>query len=365
MTSRIRVEPPAQLPSNGLTTIKYKQWKVALKIFLQQTPEYREYFPGGLYPTWQPSEDFPNRIKSLHADDVLEKDITTKEQLAQRRIHLETFLGIIARYSDEGDFDDIMEKSTSLEWIHLIHERRYGIQRKGRYFHKLDSLRFDKATMTDYYKFYSDIRSCFKGNLMKAGEIVKYKQEAIKEDEKISPSTECLLIQIALERIDSRLPTEIDRIFGYRMEDGTTLMDLCSEIFAYVPRALASLEREENMSCSSCNVHQHNQSESGIPEYANESVDINAMTYNRTPRVQTRQQGRQSNRSGYQQRQQYTQKFCKICKALELPQSVVSSHNSSECKKKILLQEVFLEQPAVENQHEEYYTNYTNNYQED
>lgn len=365
MTSRIRVEPPAQLPSTGLTSIKYKQWKVALKIFLQQTPEYREYFPGGLYPTWQPSEDYPNRIKVLDKDDIPEKDVPNKEHLAQRRIHLETFLGIIARYSDEGDFDDIMEKSTSLEWIHLIHERRYGIQRKGRYFHKLDSLRFDKATMTDYYKFYSDVRSCFKGNLMKAGEMVKYKQDTLKEDEKISPSTECLLIQIALERIDSRLPTEIDRIFGYRMEDGTTLMDLCSEIFAYVPRALASLDREENMSCSACHVHQHNQSESGNPENS-ESVDINAMTYNRTPRVQTRQQGRQYSKPNYQPRQQFnSNKFCKICKALELPQSVVSSHYSSECKKKVLLQEVLLDQPSHESQHEEYSTNYTNNYQED
>jgi hypothetical protein len=51
MTSRIRVEPPNQLPSTGLTSIQYKQWKVALKIFLQQTAEYREYFPGGIYPT--------------------------------------------------------------------------------------------------------------------------------------------------------------------------------------------------------------------------------------------------------------------------------------------------------------------------
>ena len=111
----------------------------------------------------------------LTVGDTPENNAEVAEKLAQRRINLETFLAIIARYSDEGDFDDIMEKSTSLEWIHQLHERRYGIQRKGRYLHRLDSIRFDKATMTDHFKFYSDLRSCFKSNLRKKDEFVRYR----------------------------------------------------------------------------------------------------------------------------------------------------------------------------------------------
>ncbi len=339
MTSRIRVEPPNQLPSTGLTSIQYKQWKVALKIFLQQTAEYREYFPGGLYPTWTPMEDNPNRISKLKDDDKPD-GTTAKEHLAQRNIHLETFLGIIARYSDEGDFDDILEKSSSLEWIHQLHERRYGIQRKGRYFHRMDSIRFDKATMTDYYKFYSDLRSCFKSNLMKSGDTVKYKQQTLKEDEKISPTTECLLIQIALERIDQRLPAEIDRIFGHRMNDGTTLMDLHTEIFSYIPRELASLDREENIACSACHMHQND------TDIEQETVNINAMSY-RNPRMQTRSANRQPAKfhGGATKQTNFRNKNCKICEALELPPSVCNSHNSNECRKKTLLQELFMEMP--------------------
>jgi len=196
--SRIKIDPPNALPSTGLTSIQYKQWKIALKIFLQQTAEFREFYPGGKYSTWEALEDNPSRITKLSSDDKKETDDENTEHLAQRRIYLETFLGIIARYSDEGDFDDIMEKSTSLEWIHQLHERRYGIQRKGRYFHRLNSIRFDKANMSDYFKFYTDIRSCFKSNLLKTGDSVQYKKTTMTEDEKVTPTTECLLISIAL-----------------------------------------------------------------------------------------------------------------------------------------------------------------------
>ena len=122
--NRVRIEPPNQLPSSGVTSIKYKQWKVALKIFMHQTPEFREFYPGGKYASWTCQEENPHRIDKLATNDNAPDTTTADEHLAQRRISLETFLGIIARYSDEGDFDDIMEKSTSLEWIHNLHERR-------------------------------------------------------------------------------------------------------------------------------------------------------------------------------------------------------------------------------------------------
>ncbi len=157
---------------------------------------------------------------------------------SQRRIYLETFLGIIARYSDEGNLNDILEISPSLEFIFQLHEGRYGIQRKGRYFHRLDFIRFNKSTMTDHYKFYTDLCSCFKSKLIKKGDPLKSKNSMMAEYEKISPTFECLLISIALERIYPRLLSEFDRIFGHWMSKDTTLLDLHIEILSFVPRAL-------------------------------------------------------------------------------------------------------------------------------
>ena len=348
MTSRIRIEPPNQLPSSGVTSIQYKQWKIALKIFMQQTPEYREFFPGGRYTKWLPYEDNPHRIAELATGDAAPDDVDEVEHLAQRRIHLETFLGIIARYSDEGDFDDIMEKSSSLEWIHVLHERRYGIQKKGRYFHRLDSIRFDKSTMTDYFKFYTDLRSCFKSNLRKKGDMIKYKNAKLEEDEKISPTTECLIIQIALERIDARLPEEIDRIFGHQMDDSTTLMDLQSEIFSYIPRALATLDKEEQMQCNARHVCGQNHGKK------KEEIDINAM-YNKPTRNQPAQGYKPRRPARPQQRQV---KFCRVCQALDLPTTTFTSHDTRDCSRKAVLQEIHVEdnddsQTDVDNEYDE------------
>ena len=338
--SKIKIDPPSQLPSSGITAIQYKQWKVALKIFLQQTSEFREFYPGGKYPQWEALEDNPLRISKLASSD--KKTTATSdelaEHLAQRRIYLETFLGIIARYSDEGDFDDILEKSTSLEFIFQLHERRYGIQRKGRYFHRLDSIRFDKSTMTDHYKFYTDLRSCFKSNLLKKGDPVKSKNSVMAEDEKITPTTECLLISIALERIDPRLPSEIDRIFGHRMNEGTTLLDLHSEILSYVPRALEALDRDE-MVCNAYMLQQQQEPENDN----NEDIDLNSFSYNK-PRMNTR-----PNRSfkPNQQRNQ-AKKFCKVCQALEMPTYIINSHNPSDCRKKHMLQQIAIDDAEIQ-----------------
>lgn len=338
MGTRIKIDPPTQLPSSGLSSIQYKQWKLALEIFMHQTAEFREYYPGGLYPTWKASDDDPNLILSLNPADSVPENTTVQEHLAQRRILLKTFLGIIARYSDEGDFDDIIEKSCSLESIYQIHERRYGIQRKGRHLFRLDSIRFDKATMSDYLKFYNNIRSCFKSNMRKAGET--YKNKKLTEDEKLTPTTECLLVQLTLERIDARLPAEIDRVFGHRMDNETGLIDLQTEIFSYIPRALAALDKEENMSCNASCLHQ--QAQQGQPD----QHDLNAL-YSRQqrpapPRPAPRSAAPRSQPPLRTSQFRRPQKFCKICQALELPQAIVNSHYPSECRKKLMLQELEL-----------------------
>ena len=326
-SARVKVEPPAQLPSSGITPIQYKQWKVALKIFLQQSPELREFYPGGLYETWESQERNNHRIKQLNANDKAPEKVPNAEHLAQRRLNLETFLGIIARYSDEGDFDDIMEKSTSLEWIHALHERRYGIQKKGRYFNKIHDIRFDKSTMSDYHKFYTELRSCFKSNLRKRGDLIKHSDTRLNEDEKMGPTTECLIVYMALERIDSRLPNEIDRVFGHLMNDNTTLIDLQTEIFSYIPRAMATLDNSEH-DCNACNV-------SYSPT---EQPNVSAI-YNRSSNPQQRkfkQQKNQRQNNNYHPRTQY----CKLCKALDMPMNVYNSHASENCRKKALLQEL-------------------------
>ena len=354
MATRVKIDPPNQLPSSGISSIQYKQWKIALKIYLQQTPVFREFYPGGLYTQWTPLEDNPHRILQLATNDKPEgdqnDDAAQAEHLAQRRISLETFLGIIARYSDEGDFDDIMEKSSSLDSIFALHERRYGLQKKGRYFNRIDSIRFDKATMSDYHKFYTDLRSCFKSNLMKAGDTVKSKNnQVLSQDEKISPTTECLLVYMAMERIDPRLPSEIDRIFGHRMDDKTTLFDLQTEIFSFIPKALEEMDRKETeLNAYHVNRLQSNQEDEAFNQTQHEP-GVSALygrPYQQNSRMNMRSNPKQTMKPRFQNNNfnRFSVKVCKLCQALELPPSVVNSHNTEQCRKKNQLQQIDLQE---------------------
>ena len=167
------------------------------------------------------------------------------------------------------------------------------------------------------------------------------------QDEKISPTTECLLVYMALERIDARLPCEIDRIFGHRMDDSTTLFDLQTEIFSYIPKALESLDRSD-AELNAYYMHGMTPDASAEPSRHEQEPAINAI-YNRSyqnPRATARPYSRQ-NLSSRPQNNTYNRvniKICKLCQALDLPPSVVNSHNTDQCRKKNQLQQIDLQE---------------------
>ena len=156
------------------------------------------------------------------------------------------------------------------------------------------------------------------------------------------------------------MPAEIDRIYGHLMDDGTTLIDLQSEIFSYIPRALASLDKEEQMMSNSNMILEQQQQAS-----SSNSVEFNAM-YNRPggqqsrfqPRFQSRPQNRfqrpqqQNTRPQQQNTRSYQRRFCKVCQALDLPSAVFTSHSTETCHKKAMLQEIQLDD---ENQTQDLY----------
>ena len=212
--------------------------------------------------------------------------------------------------------------------------------------------------MTDHHKFYTDMRSCFKSNLRKTNDIIRYKNnKVLEQDEQVSPTTECLLVYMALERIDSRLPAEIDRIFGHRMDDSTTLIDLQSEIFSYIPRALASLERDEAQLNAQ---HLIQQGYNTQDEQSQDSQPGISAIYNRpyqprfqnkqTPRTYTRQHTRSNNTNT----NRVNIRVCKLCQALDLPQTIVNSHSTDQCRKKAQLHQLEIEEQISQYQIQPY-----------
>ena len=142
--SRCKIEIPNQLPATGLTRVQFKAWKEAMLVYLKQNEDYVMFFPGGLYATWCTADSFPDRINSIHANDREENDNETKKnkRLLKRRTDLHTMLNIIGGKTDQYDYDDVLNLSTSLDSVWLMIEQSYDIGRKGIQFLELQKIEY-------------------------------------------------------------------------------------------------------------------------------------------------------------------------------------------------------------------------------
>ena len=103
------------------------------------------------HPCWIKAETNENRIENLHADDTLpntERDYVNQNaaRLEDRRVELETFLSIIANLCDTSDYEDILNNSTSFNWILKHIEQVYDLEKKGVHFLKLNTLSYDPTS---------------------------------------------------------------------------------------------------------------------------------------------------------------------------------------------------------------------------
>ena len=68
--------------------------------------------------TWVANEDLPGRIRARVEADPLPENVTEAEHLVTRQTELVKFLGHVGDVVDSSQFEDVMEKSTSLVWIY-------------------------------------------------------------------------------------------------------------------------------------------------------------------------------------------------------------------------------------------------------
>ena len=142
MTS-IKIRLPEKLPTEGLTPVKFKAWKGQLIVYLKQSADYRRFLPpNGPYATWSATADVVDRIEAVHANDQAANNAQNAARLTDRQTQLETFLSIIAGVCDSSQYDDVMQRSTSVAWIWNLIESDYDIQKTGRHFLKLDDIAF-------------------------------------------------------------------------------------------------------------------------------------------------------------------------------------------------------------------------------
>ena len=108
----MKSKPPQQLPTEGLTAVKFKVWKSKLEIFVKQEPVNKLFLTGGAYGTWVANEDLPGRIRARVEADPLPENVTEAEHLVTRQTELVKFLGHVGDVVDSSQFEDVVRNLT-------------------------------------------------------------------------------------------------------------------------------------------------------------------------------------------------------------------------------------------------------------
>ena len=291
----IKLTSPNVLPEQGLTSAKFKPWKLWVFNFLDQDMDNEQFLTGGRYATWTAATASPRgakgRISTLfahvegtspshHRDDTITEDDVKAEinkrdptvvegataydrkdapAIARKKAEMEMdLLGVrnrqltkmiqlVCSFVNYTEAPHIYEDSTSLEWIWEYLQRHYNIQSKGVNFLKLAQITYKSGENPQ--TFYKQFRTAMVDNLRKAGDAKNHliPGSKLEVDEVISPTMDDAMVLWVLEKIDPRLPPWVAREYEGRLDKDTHLIDLQAVIFQRVPAMLEAIEREAGL----------------------------------------------------------------------------------------------------------------------
>ena len=243
----IKIYPPNQLPDRNVTETQFSIWAEELEVYLSQEEDFAQFLPEGIYSTWQSKETNPDRIAQLHNEDMPDPNTAASRaaKLRNVRTKLRTVLAIIGKCVSEGHYNNVIRHSTSLGWIYETLRSDYDIQKRGIHFFNILEVKFD-ANVDTPVSYYNKYRTVIVNNLSKTGDIIKYKgNNAITEDERMTPMLEDLILLNVLQGIDSRLPGFIKMHYNHKMKHDDKLMDLKSDILVNTNAFLEQINCEE------------------------------------------------------------------------------------------------------------------------
>ena len=234
------LKAPSPLPASGVDSVTFKVWKNALVAHIEQDCNHFLFMPGGLYSTWRAGENGarisevddadPEKVKLDNKQNnnqlsVADHRTSVAQLLNKRNGQLSKFITHIATLCHYTENDDVTNGSTSLNWIFDYLKKHYGLETKGANFMNISDHVFKQGT--PYQTFYKQYRASFIDNLRKRGDRIKYKNnQALTDDEKLTPSFENAIVLWSLEKIDARLPSKVKKDYGHQMTGDTTLKDV-------------------------------------------------------------------------------------------------------------------------------------------
>ena len=302
----IKIYPPTQLPDRGVTETQFSIWCEEMEVYLAQEAGFAQFLPDGNYSTWLSKESNPDRILQLHDEDLADPELNTpaarEAKLRSVRTKLRTVLSIIGKCVSEGHYNPIIRHATSLQWIYDTLRADYDIKQRGIHFFNILDVKYDPSVDTPV-SFYNKYRTIIVNNLAKVGDVVKYKNEELTEDEKMSPMLEDVILLNVLREINPNLPKIVRSHYNHKMQPDDKMMDFKSDMLNNIPSFLQQADIEENNAFGSANLGAFRQQ----PQKKN------------TRRPFSRQ---------------FSKFYCRMCFLEKLPKEIFTSHNFGDkmCK---------------------------------
>ena len=326
----IKIYPPKQLPIEGVTESAFNIWKEELEIYIDLDTRFQKFLPGGRYETWEAAESCSDRIRTPKPEDV--DNITTY------RKELRQFLAIIAKLIHPDYFNPILRHSTSLEWIYTRIRQDYNLEQQGIFFLNILDIKWDETAQTTPIGLYNNYRSLIMGNLGQSGDKIHWQNTNLKEDEKLTPSHEDLILVNVLQIMHPKLPIYIKELYAHKIGKSKRLMDFKTEILNKSRQFIEEIREKDN----DIHVSQINT----VPEDCAEQYDYDdqdpSCNYVNNSRFKPRF-SRDQNRQPYRQRFQPSQPnfqtrpyqsklppFCRLCQLSNQPRPTYTNHYMGE-----------------------------------
>ena len=159
MSRILKLNPPAILPSTGVTSVSFKAWQRQLTAYLEQDVNSPHFLPDGLYDTWQARGKNRVRINELHVDDPervilmdrltaalaarqdrpndqrvdqynqADRDRDLAALLQARNAQLSKFITLVSVLCPYTLTNNLDQLSTSFAWLITYLEQYYHIQK--------------------------------------------------------------------------------------------------------------------------------------------------------------------------------------------------------------------------------------------
>ena len=308
----IKIYPPTKLPEKGVTDLLFNIWVEELEVYLSQDDRFTPFMRGGHYNAWEAYDANADRINAPIGEDAV-------VDLPNRRAQLRTFLSIVAKACDINHYNVVTRHSTSLQWIYDKLREDYDIQQKGIHFFNLLDLSYKPGSSV--MGFYNEYRNLLIANLKKRSDEIRWQNERLARDEKLSPTFEDLILVNVLALIDARLPLHVRDHYHHHIGRDKTLMDYKSDILVKVPVFLSELDNKAQNNAIRTETEEH----LGAMRFAPSSRG-------RQPyyRGRSSQRGRATHRGFLPTPmgglRTFSSPYCRVCHVTGQPDHVVRSH---------------------------------------